>query len=142
MTTRMNVNVYLPDDLGRQAKAELPRGRLSQLLQAAVVDELERRAAMSKTLEAPETFKVEIDADEGGYTGRITGKVIAEDDDVTVYLTTDERVIAYDANKLRYKELGNEPRMSFDEEMRAWLPDAAAYSAAMLALGEKPVIDI
>ena len=104
----MNVNLYLPDDLGARAKeAELP---LSHLLQGAVVDELERRAMISNTLTEPQTFELQLEDEEGrSYTGRITGSLIATGrGDVELYLLDDERVIGYDPNRPEHWELGNQ----------------------------------
>lgn len=98
---------------------------------------------MSETLNTTKTHELDLENEDGElYTGRITGTQIAEDDDVLLYLADDERVIAYDAGKLRYSVLGNEPRMSFEEELRAWLPNPAAYQEACDALGIKAVIDL
>jgi hypothetical protein len=133
----MNINLYLPDDVGQRAKDEqLP---FSQLLREAVLNELERRETMKATLKAPETYEVYIENDDGrGFTGRITGASIAYDDrsEVEVFLTADERVLVYDGTKSRYYELV-EPV----EDLRNWLPKAA-YADAVTALGQKPIIDL
>lgn len=139
----MKVNLYLPDDLGRQAKeAQLP---LSRLLQEAVRDELERRAAISKTLIQAKTFEFSVEDSAGrSYTGRITGTLLAVGhDESQLYLTEDERIIAYEWNRSRYWELGNEPSLSLDEEIRDFfVNDDDAYIDAMQALGKKPVVDL
>src|SRR5437764_582775 len=87
----VNVNVYLPDEIGQRAKAaDLP---FSQLLRVAVIVELERRKAMSTTLEETQTYEVGLEDQEGRpYTGRVTGKRIAFDErrGVEVFLTEDE----------------------------------------------------
>jgi hypothetical protein len=138
----MNVNVYLPDDLGRRAKAaDLP---FSQLLQSAVFDELERRAAMSATLNEPQTYEVAIeDRDGGAYTGRITGKEIASGEDrhgnlTQIFLTEDERVLIYDGARMEYSEL------DFPAQLEDWQHDLepAVYAEAMAALGLKATIDL
>jgi hypothetical protein len=126
----MNVNVYLPDDLGKRAKAaDLP---FSQLLRDAVVEELERREAMSETLSDVESFELPLEDKEGyAYTGRITGTVIDGDDkDIEIFLTDDERVIWYDGSKLEYWVIENP-----EEELEGW-PNA------LRALGFTPVIDL
>jgi hypothetical protein len=130
----MNVNLYLPDDLGEKAKAaELP---LSRLLQVAVRDELDRRNAVSKTLDRPETYELDLeDRDGNHYIGRITGKLIADDDRNQVYLTDDERVIVHDTHRMGYWEV------EYPEQELSEL-STAAYTAAAEALGIKPVIDL
>jgi hypothetical protein len=126
----MNVNVYLPDELGQRAKdAELP---LSQLLRAVVVDELERRETMAETLSETETFELELtDSDDNPYTGRLTGTCIDSDGKGReIFLTDDERVISYDGDKGNYWVV-DDP----ETELEGW-PNA------LRALGIKPVIDI
>lgn len=136
---RMNINVYLPDDIAQRAKAEqLP---LSRMLRDAVTEELKRRAVMAETLTDSQTYEVEIETDAGAFTGRIKGKEIAYDErnDVAVYLTDDERVIAYDSTRMQHYQLGDETDLVVD--LRGWLSDEA-YADAMHALGRKPVIDL
>jgi post-segregation antitoxin (ccd killing protein) len=131
----MNVNVYLPNDLGRQAKeAGLP---LSQLLRAAVTDELERRQALTETLEEVAEHQILFE-DSSGRTikGRLTGTLIGEDKRTQAFLTDDQRVIVYELDKLRYQELADP-----ENELRDWLDDDG-YIDAMIALGLEPVVDI
>lgn len=45
-----------------------------------------------------------LDSEDRSYTYRIVADKIAESGDVIVYLTDDERVIAYDAGEMRYSE--------------------------------------
>lgn len=133
----MDITVYLPDEIGQRAKAaEL---NLSGLLRAAVSDELERRAQVTKTLTEPQTYEIYLeDRDGRGYKGRITGAMLVRtNDDIEVYLTDDERVIVYDENKTEHWELDNPVA-----ELRDWLVSDADYAEAMKALGESPVIDL
>jgi hypothetical protein len=133
----MNVNLYLPDDLGKRAKdAELP---LSRLLQVAVTTELGRRAAVSKTLAEPQTFELTLEDHDGHiYTGRVTGACIAESrhGEVSVFLTDDERVIVYEDDRRQYHVIDDV------HNLRDWLTDDAAYCDALEALGETPIVDI
>lgn len=131
----MDITVYLPDEIGRRAKAaELP---LSRMLRDAVIQELERQDAVTKTLTDPQTFELDLeDRDGNAYTGRITGAKIADDRDVTIYLTDDERVIAYEADKGRY-DVVDDP----ESDLANWLR-GDAYLEAMNALGLKPIVDL
>ncbi len=132
----MDVTVYLPEDIGKRAKAE--GLNLSRLLRDAVSQELERRDAVSKALEDPKTYEVALeDRDGRGYVGRITGKEIAFDDraEKTVYLTTDERILVHDAHRNDYFEVDD------PEELRDALHEGA-YIDALNALGEQPVVDL
>jgi hypothetical protein len=126
----MNVNVYLPDDLGKRAKdADLP---FSQLLRSAVSSELERREGMSQSLNYTQTIELELtDRDGNPYTGRLTGTLLDSDrEGRAVYLAADERVIFYDADKGDYW-IVEDP----GTELVRW-PNA------LHALGIKPVVDI
>ena len=64
----MNVNIYLPDDLGSQAKEALSC-RSHNSSEAAVVAELKRRIAMSETkLQASEHI-LDLEDTEGPWKG-------------------------------------------------------------------------
>ena len=125
----MNVNVYLPDGIGAAAKeAGLP---FSQLLQTAVIDELERRKAMSETLSEVQTYEVSLEHPDGyGYIGRITGQQIADG----VYLTEDERILLHDERRSRIDEV--------DVSQLDELLDERTYIEAMVSLGEQPIVDL
>src|SRR5262245_55133916 len=135
----MNVNLYLPDDLGQQAKeAELP---LSQMLRTAVVDELERRKVVSETLAETEIHEVTIEDEDGRpYTGRITGKRLYGPDyhHTEVFLTDDERVLVYDGGNLRYW-VSDDPARDLREIQ--YMTDGE-YADVLQAMGVTPVIDL
>lgn len=131
----MNLNLYLPDDIGAEAKeADLP---FSRLLRDAVSTELHRRAAVREALTNSTIHEVTLEDKDGRtFTGRITGKQIANSRDLDVYLTDDERVILHDKFRLKHWVL-QDP----SEDLREQL-EPGAYADAMNALGLKPVIDI
>jgi hypothetical protein len=138
----MNVNLYLPDDLGKEAKqAGLP---LSRLLQGAVIEELERRRMIDTTLSEPQEFELDLEDSEGRpYTGRISGVLIATGrDERELYLTEDERVIGYEPHKLEYHVLGSELSLSLAEQVGDFLEDNDACIEALHALGETPIVDL
>jgi post-segregation antitoxin (ccd killing protein) len=139
---RMNHNVYLPDELGQQAKdAEL---NLSRLLRDAVTDELERIEAVSMTLENPQKHEVWIEGNEGGYTGRITGTLLYWNDnnDDQIFLTDDERVLVYDGNRQKVEELEADRDGTLEERLRGWIADPSAYVDVLNQLGLEAVIDL
>lgn len=128
----VDITVYLPDDIGAKAKrAEL---NLSRMLRDAVTDELERMEAMAATLQETEVYEIDLD---DGTIGRITGKLLAADDQSgdEVYLTDDERVLFYDASREQVDEL-DDPA----EQLNGLPPEM--YSAVAEALGFKPIIDL
>ena len=136
----MDFTVYLPEELGQRVRdAGLPRGTLSQLLQTAVSEELERREAMSKTLEKVKEHKLELEDENGDrYAGRLVGREIAADEGTerTVYLTEDERVILYDPREMKHWDVSDDLEDALSEL------STQTYVSAMRALGEKPTIDI
>jgi hypothetical protein len=87
---------------------------------------------------AATTHTMELETPDGAsYEGRVTGWQIAYDErqDITVYLTEDERLIVHDAGKLRY-EVVEDPA-----DLRGWLDDDS-YVQALDALGQKATIDL
>lgn len=143
-STGMDVNIYLPDDIGKRAKDEgLP---LSRMLRDAVTEELDRRSIMANTLENAQKIELELlDNEEQPYTGTIHGKLVAaggREGEEHVYLTTDGRVIGYASEQGKYWELGQAVNLSLDEELSNFLRDPAAYTEACHALGIKPVIEL
>lgn len=129
----MNVNVYLPDELGRQAKeADLP---FSQLLRDAVVQELKRKANMTTTAPTYDTI-IDLEDEKGQpYKGRIGGRLIGSDLRWNVFYTTDLRVILYDRDEKTYKEVGDPVA-----DLR-FLPPGV-YMPAMFAIGKSPIVDL
>ena len=92
------------------------------------------------TLEDIQTHDVTIETQEGTvYTGRITGKHIAQGQDTSVFLTEDERVLVYDENLRRVDDVSEDPASGL-EGLKDH--DVDAYIEAMEAIGEKPVIDL
>jgi hypothetical protein len=66
---------------------------------------------------------------------RISGSLVAEDDNVTVYLTDQGVCAVHDADRATIVTLDD------SEELRDWLGDDA-YVAAMNALGQPAIIDL
>ncbi len=131
----MDITVYLPEELGSKAKeAELP---FSRLLRGAVEEELERRATMKLTLEDAGPCELRLEDQEGrSYVGQFVGTLVAEDRDVQVYLTEDERVLLYDASKMQVHEIDDG-----QEELRDWLNDDA-YAEAGHTLGFPVIVEL
>jgi len=136
----VDVTCYLPDEIGARARAaDLP---FSRLLRDAVINELERREAMTETLKDMRTYEIDlVDQEDREYTGRVTGSLIAYDSNlqIQVFLTDDERVIAYNEDKREHYQMGE---IDIVEGLRNLLDDDEAYADALHALGEKPVRDI
>jgi hypothetical protein len=132
----VDITVYLPDEIGEHAKQR--KLNLSRLLRNAVITELERMDTVETTLQTSQEYQLDLEDEDGrAYTGRIVGKEIAWDEreETSVYLTSDERVIAYDGRRLRYWELGDPA-----EDLRQLGP--IVYTQACNALGIRAVIDL
>jgi post-segregation antitoxin (ccd killing protein) len=130
----VDITVYLPDEIGKQAKAA--EINLSGLLRAAVGDELARQETIRKAIgEQPGIIELQLEDKDGrSYSGRFTGTLLDEHDDWSVYLTHDERVLVYD-----------EKNWSVDEmtpEEAAEQLDPGKFPEALRALGVTPVLDI
>lgn len=146
----MNFNVYLPDELGEQAKAE--ELKLSRLLREAVVNELHRREVMGQALEEPQVYEVEIGdlredgeniEDRGTYLGRITGKLVHDSPIWQVFLATDRRVIIYNDDALTYDALeADATERELIGFLRAHIDIDFEFADACRALGVRPVIDL
>jgi small nuclear ribonucleoprotein (snRNP)-like protein len=128
----MKINVYLPDDIGEQAKAaEL---NLSQLLRGAVAFELNRRARLARMLGGSREHELALETEDGdAYTGVLTGVELAEN----VYMTSDERLMIYDEGRSQVHTFEN-----YDlEQLRAEL-DEESYIAVCAAAGERARVEI
>lgn len=79
-----------------------------------------------------------VDDDGRPYTGRIKGIEIVYDEknDVTVFLTDDQRVIVYDGGRRQYFKV-----VGLEADLRECL-SPGAYTHAMEGLGERVVIDL
>lgn len=142
----VNVNLYLPDDLGEQAKAE--NLKLSRLLREAVVRELHRRSAMSETLSETQVYEVDLGNDDETYTGLITGKLVHETPIWLVFLTSDRRVIIHYGGEdtpddHRYFVLdADASERELVDFLRMHIEVDFEFVAACRALGVRPVVEL
>lgn len=132
----MDITVYLPDSLGEQAKAA--GINLSRMLRDAVQGDLNRRQTMAKTLEDAQVYEIPALSDDHGvpFTGRITGKLITEAEEASVYLTTDGRVLFVAETFHTYYEVDD------PADLRRMLRDDDAYKRACREIGVDPIIDL
>jgi small nuclear ribonucleoprotein (snRNP)-like protein len=130
----VDITVYLPDDIGKRAKAAEPELNLSRLLRDAVTAELDRRARLAGTLKGAKEHELSLETDEGAtYLGVLTGVEIAEN----VYMTTDERLLIYDADRGQLHTYEN-----YDlDDLRRELDDES-YIAVCDALGETARVEV
>ncbi len=139
----MDITVYLPDALGKWAKdAEL---NLSRMLRDAVNEELERRNIVSATLneETEQIIEVATNDDLGRHKVRFTGREIASDDDSSVYVTDDKRIIIfYSTGGYAVWDIDTAMIDLVDIEQLLEGLSQAVYVKAMKALGLEPVIDL
>ena len=130
----MDINVYLPDELGAWAKnAGL---NLSGLLRNAVEGQRRRAEAIVHA----EMHELEVEDDHGrAYTAQVHGTLIAEEDEpeVRVFLTEDERVVVHSGGTLHVLSVGEA-----GVRLQGFLPGLDQYLDAMQALGQHPVVEI
>jgi post-segregation antitoxin (ccd killing protein) len=144
----VDITVYLPDEVGQRAKSAEPRINLSHLLREAVEEELDRREAVSKTLEGAEEITLDaVDDDWNSHTIRFTGKEIVRGQGYTLghryaghaasyrlYLLEDERLLVYGEDDGSYAILDDPDGFRPDDD--------GEYVEMMRALGHKPVVDL
>lgn len=144
-----DVTVSLTPELRQRAKDE--GINLSRMLRTALENELDRIDAMNNTLTDVQTYLVEMgtsDAERGfTYTGRITGKLIAGGEELGVYLTSDKRVLGYQAacfgsGEAVCKRLDDPPE-DLVANLKKWLRwSDVPFLGACAALGVRAVIDL
>jgi hypothetical protein len=131
----MNVTVYLPDELAKRAK-DSPDVNVSRLLRDALEQHFQEVDAMTASLAEAKLVRLSLEDNDGrSYVGRFTGTMIADDDDVEVYLVEDGTVIAYESERLRYSVVENP-----SEDLQGLGTDA--YLDAMNALGLEAEVDL
>lgn len=141
----VDINVYLPDELGQWAKES--GMNLSQALRREVEAERQRRQAREETRSRSAKYELRVEGPDsyggtGRFTARLHGTMIAEHPrtpsaSVQVFLGQDEKVYVFDGvsgelhRDVDPAELADEHGLS-----------EAEYIKAMRALGEEVVIDI
>lgn len=132
----MDIAVYLPDELGRRAKAKPVN--LSRVLRDALVAQFEEEDAVSQTLAGAEVVTLDLEDEEGrAYKGRLEATLIAEGPKgEAVYLRANRDVFLYNPDEQKFWTLGDPA-----EDLRALL-DQTEYMGAMESLGIVPEIDL
>ncbi len=131
----MDITIYLPDELGTRAKSE--RVNLSAMLRAALTKHFMEVDAMNDTLKGAQPVLLELEDKDGRpFHGKITGTLLAEWNNISIYLTDTGKVLAYDADKPSYQVIANP-----EAALRGVLDDDG-YSDVMDALGIVPTIDL
>ena len=132
----MDITIYLPDELGQQAKAD-SNVNLSRMLRDALVTYYQEVDTVDATLTNATEYTLKLEDEEGrSYKGRITATRIADSGLLEVFLTDEENVVLYDADKAEYWVI-EDP----EEELKDSL-DQDAYLDVMAALGRDPVVDL
>jgi len=137
----MDINVYLPDELGKRAKdADI---KFSALLREAVTDALDRQAALEHARDGMTEQTVDIDADEPVRL-RFVGKHAYSGDGLDAYLIDDGRVlVVFERDYQTFDDVeefsgwaGDDTRMSFGRAVESALREAVG------ALGGRVTIDL
>jgi hypothetical protein len=145
-----DVTVSLSPELRQRAKDE--GINLSRTLRGALENELDRIDAMNNALTDVQAYLVEMDTSDGEekvvYTGRITGKLIAGDAQLGIYLTSDKRVLGYQGpsfseDKTAICKRLDEPAEDLAANVGHWLRwSSVSVLDACAALGVRAVIDL
>ena len=146
----MNLNVYLPDEIGQRAKAD--ELNLSRMLRNALTAEFKRRDAMAEAVSDTQTYEFEWNTEAlGEYTARVTGRQIWPDgevgptDHLAVYVTSDERVVLVYPNESDWEVITPDQDL-LQELEKAFVPDlfddVAQFMDLCRRLGVRPVIDL
>jgi Post-segregation antitoxin CcdA len=139
MATRDDVTVRIDTEL--RAKARELEINMSRLFEGALRDEVFRLETRAELIAAKgsEQIKLDLEDDEDRpYVGTFTGKLLGENDDVSVYLADDNRLIVYDANRRDWHVLGER-----NDDLTDWFPhDPGVVAEVLHALGETPEIEI
>jgi hypothetical protein len=129
----VDINVYLPDDLGQWAKSHgIP---LSMTLREAV----QRERELQTMLEGSEVCRLYLEDAEGrGYTGKLDAVqlTVEHTNDVEVYLASDRRVLVYDVNRSTLVNVTDNL-----ENLQNWL-DWRDYITVMAELGQEAEVDV
>ena len=136
----MDITVYLPDDIGAQAKeAGMP---FSQMLRKAVVSELDRTEALKGSAKGAEEWLLDLEDEDGEpYQGRIVGILLCESrNGEQIFVTDDERVIHYDPDQLEHSVLEDEDEIR--ETVEEVSANRAEYIAVMAQLGLVATVDL
>ena len=135
MANTVAITITLPEDIAQRMRAQglKPSQELREALEARFAQE----DIMAATLAGAKEVKLTLD---DGTIGRFTGTEIAhgESSDVTVYVTENENVVAYEPDRRRYTVI-EDPEEDLGEYLKR---DPEAYVTAARALGFTPVIDL
>lgn len=104
----MDITVYLPDEIGKRAKAADPELNLSRLLRGAVEQELTRRKRLAELTKDAAEHELSLQTAEGEpYTGVLTGSQLTEENrrGGMIFLATDGRVMYYDSGRSEVTEI-------------------------------------
>lgn len=129
----MDITVYLPDELGQWAKAA--GVNLSGELRRALLAERRRQEETAATLANASEHLLSIEDGDLSYMARLSGTVIAEQGDTTVFVIDGGEVVVYDEGQQRlWRDVDVDDLSNF--------VSGDEYIEACNAVGVEPVIDI
>lgn len=136
----MDITVYLPDEIGTQAKEA--GMNLSRTLRDAVESELEHTRAMKELAGEAEEHLLDLETSDGQpFEGRVMGTLLCENrKGDQVFVTEDERVIVYYPYQSQYHVLENNEDAL--RETLGNLCDFDEYISAMSQLGYTAMVDL
>ena len=138
----MDITVYLPDDIGAQAKEA--GMNLSRMLRDAVEAEFAHTRAMKELAEGAAEHLLDLETPDGEPDqGRLVGALLCENQkSEPIFGTEDKRPIYYAAPQARYEVLVDEDtiRDCIEEVLGGTLQDE--YIRAMSQLGLTATVDL
>ena len=136
----MDITVYLPDDIGAQAKES--GLNLSRMLRDAVMADFEHSRAMKELAGDTEEILLYLETPDGEtFEGCFTGRLLCENHrGDQVFVTDDERIIAYYPNQLKYYVLEKDQE-SLRETLKTFC-EFDEYISAMTQLGYTATVDL
>jgi post-segregation antitoxin (ccd killing protein) len=138
LEARVDITIYLPDELGSWAKDN--DINLSRMLRDEVEAERERRRAAAELLDAATVYELPVERDGRTYAVRLHGRQLGKSSRWRgeIYFGEDKQLYLYDGERKRLDAIKDPPFA----ELRRVLDNDDDYIDAMTALGEKAVIDV
>ena len=136
----VDITVYLPDDIGAQAKEA--GMNLSRTLRDAVESELERARAMKEFAKDAQEWLLHLERDGWGFEGRIVGTLLCENrSGHQVFVTEDGRLILYYPDEAKYYVMDDDAD-ALREALKNVCDDMDEYISAMAQLGYTATVDL
>ena len=138
----MDIMLSVPEELGTRARQEFPRG-LSAIFRRALEEDLARLDAVRSSAGEATDWVLDLETDNGNsYQGRLKATLIVGEDGDQFFVAEDERLIYYDACKLKVHDLTDMDADTLEAHIRGLCGSDEEFVEAMAAIGRDATIDI